>query len=185
MQKEKKVRIELPATIDGTNSNNPPVKFKKSKMSPTSNNFLLAPAYMPQIKELIISVTWNSVNKTIHIKARENLHFDVYRWVKSIKEIYAELQKGPFLDLEQNAILLHFLDNIGHEIATLKFKELKLVNHQVDLTYEKSNNVLMHDIHIEYKDIEEIDITEFVDWSTINPADQNKESDEEWQTVEE
>ncbi len=193
MQKEKKVRIELPA-IDGTKSDSLPIKFKRSKKSPTSNNFLLVPASAPQIQECVSDAKWNSVEKSLQLQVRENLHFDVNRWIESIKKTYAETQKGPFVDLEQDAIMLHFLDHLGHEVFTLKFKELKLMDHHVDLSaagggetfgaeFESKN--LIHHIHLTYKYTEEVDCSKLVNFDLMRLTDNNKTSDEEWQTVEE
>ncbi len=174
MQKEKKVHIELPA-LNGSKTADP-VK------SPASNRFKLVPASATQLKELVLNVSWNSTDQKLHIKAVENYHFDVYRWVESIKKTYAESQKGPFVDLEQDAILLHFMDHLGHEVATFKFKELKLIEHKVDLSYTKIGN-LVHDIQIQYKDVEKLDTSELVDWSTRNDVSNNEEADEEWLSV--
>jgi len=182
MQKEKKVRIELPA-LDGTQAESLPIKFKKSKRAPTSHHFLVVPAAAPQISECVIDVKWNSVQKSLQLQVKENLHFDTYHWTELIKKTYAESQKGPFVDLEQDAILIHFLDPLGHEVSTLKFKELKLMNHQVNLSYDMDHGHLVHHVCVEYKEVEEIDISEFVDWSLMK-HDDNEVSDEEWQTVE-
>ena len=193
MQKEKKVRIELPA-IDGTKADSLPIKFKKSKKSPTSNNFLLVPTSSPQIQKCVSDVKWNSVKKSLQLQVRENLHFDVNRWIESIKKTYAETLKGPFVDLEQDAIMLHFLDHLGHEVFTLKFKELKLMDHQVTLSkaanlgafgveFEPKN--LIHHIHLEYKYPEEVDCSKLVNFDPVRLTDNNETSDEEWQTIEE
>jgi hypothetical protein len=185
MQKEKHVRIDLPSR-DGSDPCDPQVKFKKSKRDPTAYNFRFVPASAKEVQSLVLDVNWNSVEKTISLKVKENVHFDVYNWVESIKKTYVETQKGPFVDLDQDAILLHFLDHLGHEVSTMKFKELKLVAHEVNLAYKKENPAkdLIHKIKIQYKDAEQIEIEEFVDWSERSMATDNDESDEEWQTVE-
>lgn len=184
MQKEKKVRIELPA-LDGTQTDSLPIKFKKSKRAPSAHNFRVVPAASHQIQHLVREVVWDSSDKTLCFEIMENLHFDVYKWVELIRRTYAETQKGPFVDLEQDSIMIHFLDHLGDEVFTLKFKELKLLNHNVKMTYRLNldgHKDLIHVIKIQYKDTEEVDCSEF-EWNPMR--DDNEDSDEEWQTVEE
>ena len=188
MQKEKKVRIDLPSR-DGSKPIDPQIKCKKAKRCPTSCNFKFVPASANEVQNLVLDVKWNSVAKSIELKVKENLHFDVFNWVESIKKTYAETQKGPFVDLDQDAVFIHFLDHLGHEVSTMKFKELKLVDHETNLSYvksdcQKASKDLIHKIHLQYKDVDKIEIEEFVDWSEKTMTTENDESDEEWQTVE-
>lgn len=190
MQKEKHVRIELPA-VDGSRDTDLPLKFKKSKKKPTSNNFKVMPLSAPQLRELIYRVDWDSIDKKITFKAHENPHFDVYHWIESVKKLYAETQKGPFVDLEQDAVLVHFLDSLGHEVATLKFTSLQLVGHDVKMMSgtiidrDVPCGTLTHNIVLQYQEVNEVDIREFVDWAEENLVTDNEETDQEWQTVEE
>jgi hypothetical protein len=184
MQKEKHVRIDLPSE-DGSSMDDLPIKFKKSKRSPSAHNFKVVPAASHQIQELVQKVVWDSHDKTLYFEIKENVHFDVYKWIELIRRTYAETQKGPFVDLEQDSIMIHFLDHLGHEVFTLRFKELKLLDHNVNLEQKHNLNGhedMIHVIKIQYNDSESVDIRELFEW---NPQrDDNEDTDEEWQTVE-
>ena len=177
MQKEKKVKIELPA-IDGSKPDTP-IKHVKHKENPLSNNFFFRPKFASSLGEHVESVKWDSINKTFVVVIKETHDFKTYRWLEYMKDKAVQAAKGPFnIDIDNDAIVLDFHDDEGTIFNRIEFKNITLAKHFCKLG--KHLGSLKHKIVLKYDKSEMIDV-EVVDFDPH--SDQNKEADDEWQTV--
>jgi len=178
MNKTEKVRIELTA------KQNPPVKYCNSKNKPPmSENFKLVPKYIPFLSQFIKEASWNCAEKTINIEIKETAEFDSYNWFGGINKRMSEAQKSSFVDLDQDSLLLIFMDECDKEVASIKFCGLQLVKHFCYLS-KKHQDSLCHSISIHYTECEMIPKTRTEeDNFRRSYADENIIVDEEWQEV--
>lgn len=188
MSKTEKVRIDLHGK-----PSDPPVKIIKPRnMNPVSDAFRVTPKYMPFLSQNILQVTWNAAEKTLSLEIRETPNFDAYRWFGTINKRLAESQKSSFVDLEQDSILIHFEDGEGKDVAAVKFRGLKLVEHhcymgkQTGFGIDSPGTPLSHSVNLRYTDSEMMPVHHIEDEDRpllISPEESNEIVDEEWQTV--
>jgi hypothetical protein len=164
---------------------NPPVKCDMLKNPrPSENFFKVKPRAFPQLSNFIKSVRWKAVEKRIYIKVSETAFFECYKWINYIKEKNQELEKIPFNDLDANCLDLVFQDNGENDVATLRLKNLSLVDHDCVLNSRKNSQVFENSL--KYKIVLSYQYEEFFSNKPKNDSGkiQENESDEEWQTIE-
>jgi len=184
------VRIEVhPATKAAIEADhqaskvNPPLKVKPPKSMPTGGKFRFVPKQMPHLQNFVKSVKWSSSSKKVRLEIAETPMFDVYKWIEYIDERQKEIQKGPFVNLNEDAIMIHFLDANDQENARLKLINISLESHscKLDSEIDSVDRPLRHRMILSYQD----------EVMTL-PAPEEKESDqfnnsladEEWASVE-
>lgn len=170
--KDEQVRIELPK-VNMTESIGPPVKYKKEVRL---GKFSFVPKIMPKLKDQVDAVTWKSTEKTLELVIRETPEFDVYKWVQYIQKRYAEAIKGPFVDLDEDAIHLSFLGD-EEVIAKLVFKNLCVKHHELTLLTQSLSPGIYYSLLLSYSECNFIEIEPEEEVST------NELVDQEWQTV--
>jgi len=179
MNKTETVKIELTA------KQSPPVKHCNSKNKPPmSEKFKLVPKYIPFLVQFITESSWNCVEKTIDIEINETAGFDAYNWFGGINKRMAEAQKSSFVDLDQDSLLLVFMDECEKEVANIKFCGLELMSHHCYLSksYQYS---LCHSITIHYTECVAIPNTRTEEEENFrrSHSDENVIVDEEWQEI--
>lgn len=175
MNKVEKVTIDL-GSKNGTL--NPPVQFTKKIGSPDNGDFDFLPKAFLALNDQVISVVWRAIDKTLDIIIKETANFDVYRWIEYVAKEHDELQKSPFVDTNNNLLLINFKDGQKKEIAQARFKNLNVLSHSCTLTrnvcYGLDSNVLIHELKLQYSYIE------FVP----TKHEEILFKDDEWKTVE-
>lgn len=185
MSKVEKVRIEIP-------SKNPPVKHCKVRnQRPVSGKFKLVPKYMPFLTQFITDVTWNCQERFLEFNILETARFDAYDWFGGINKRVADSQKSSFVDLEQDSLLMVFLDECDKEVMNIKFRGLILENHHCYLSKESSgfgidspDEPLIHSVRIKYSDSETIapaHVEDEYDLKIMSTDQKNEMVDQEWQ----
>jgi hypothetical protein len=178
MSKTEKVRIELPPVKCGI----PPVKeCKINNKRPTTNKFKLIPKYIPFLSQFVETVSWDCAGQTIDITISETDRFEAYKWFGGINKRMAESQKSSFVDLEQDSLLLVFVDENDKEVTSVKFRGLCLVEHECYLAKDYPvENLLVHSVKLQYSDCETVPI--FHDeFGLVTPSQRNEIVDNEWQ----
>lgn len=95
-----------------------------------------------------------------------------------------EIQKGPFVDLNQDAVHLTFNDRNDVKVVEIKFKNISLLKHECDLGVFSDivcEDGLFYHITLGYQEAELVDDQpiEFVSGPTKNEV-----TDAEWSTIE-
>lgn len=127
----------------------------ESKNPPRSDIFKISFKNYQNVNDLVEEIKWNSVDKTIFFKAKEDYCFSVYKWIESIKNNNLKKQKGSLSPDLEDSIEIHFLDFQRQEIFVLEFESIKINKHQVLLNKEiNQTNELIHEIEINYKEID-------------------------------
>lgn len=185
MSKVEKVRIEIP-------SKNPPSKpCRVRNQRPVSGKFKLVPKYMPFLTQFITDVSWNCQERIIEFNVFETARFDAYDWFGGINKRVADSQKSSFVDLEQDSLLLVFLDECDKEVVNIKVRGLVLVDHHCYVSNESSgygidspDEPLRHSVKIKYSDSETIapsHIEDDYDLKIMSTEQKNELVDQEWQ----
>ena len=159
----------------------PPVNIKKIETSsPVKTKFRLIPKYDRSLESYVESVDWDCVSKTLKIMIRETAKFSAFAWFGTINDRQLEMQRAAFSDMEQDTLMLMFLDDGDRSVALFKFKELKLVGHELSLDKALLNidNTVVHQIRIHYNSFTKIEKKEEIDPS------KDLGQDEEWMTIE-
>ena len=180
MIKTEHVKIEIPPAE--RKSPNPPLKIRKPRSMPTGGRFKFVPKQMPHLAEYVKSVKWSSDSKRILLEIAETPAFDVYTWIEYIDKRQKEIQKGPFVNLNEDLISLHFLDENDQEIAQVKLINISLARHCCKLNAEGSKDKpLRHQIVLGYQEEKLIlPPPEETEPDQFN----NNVADEEWTEVE-
>lgn len=182
MQKEKKVSIELPA-LDGTKPDTP-IKHKKHRGSPTTNQFAFSPKFAPQLCKEVEKFKWNSVKKTLDVVIRETPNFETHDFIEHVKQQKEAQKKGPFnIDIDNDHIIVEFFEGEGAPIAKLDFEGLNIVKHEVAVGYHVLPETLKHKLRISYEKCKKMDL-EDAEFRIFDMDHQNEVADDEWQSVE-
>jgi len=98
-----------------------------------------------------------------------------------IRKQQIEIKKGPFIDLNQDALTLQLQNNVGDEIACLKFKNIDLIDHACDLiqNLEFQKDCLIHKLLLGYQEVEIIHKKK----EDAIPFIANVVADEEWSSA--
>lgn len=96
----------------------------------SKNKFDFLPHLHEVINELINNIKINLVEKTIQIRVCENNTTSVIKWIDYINAQCNQLKKSPFVDEEDCHVLFKTYDKSGNKINTIKFTNLKLLNHE-------------------------------------------------------
>ena len=165
--------------------------FKSRTEQPTMQRFAFTPKILPQIKDLVEEVRWNSIKKSLTVIVQESPTFAAYRWFSGINE-RAENLRG-LEDVDTDVVYLSFLDRCDREVARFKFKGITLIDHEClqknkdevaavfGITQEPEFTVLAHALELRYTKVEQLDV--------VGPDDKvvkfpEELIDEEWQTLE-
>lgn len=154
---------------------------------PCTSHFKLVPKYMPFLTEFIQAVSWNAAEQTLEVRIAETPKFEAFQWFGTINKRYAESQKSSFVDLECDSLLLAFKDQCDKDVAQFKFRSLKVVWHDCDLSKESVfltdvNEPLVHNLKIKYSDCEQIPLpTSVAEEGPVLSLERNEVVDAEWQ----
>lgn len=142
------------------------------------------PKLFPQLKHYVKRVAWDSSRKEVCIQIGETAQFEVVKWMNWVDKQHHEIEKSPFVDIDSNHAILTFMDDVGAEVATLKFKNLKVESHSCRLHSGDAKNMpvfVQHHIVLSYQEAELQVMADRDDSAFVNP---NEHKDDEWQTVE-
>lgn len=136
-----------------------------------------------------MAVRWNSVAKQLDVTVQETPNFDAIRWLKYLGDQQHEIEKSPFVDMNTSAVLLTFKDEEGNDAASVRFKNLQVVKHEVSLFKASSTSygvdvsaqTLTHFVTLSYQ-FSEFGVVERP--VEFNDAEIEAKEDKEWQTVE-
>jgi len=166
MRKEEKVHIELPAA-----------PARKPRGVPTCSVFSFKPRTFPFLKDSVVDIAWNAVAKQLKLTLKETSKFEVYEWMAFITGQDTLYEKTPFMDVDTNSADLTIFDKDKNSVVTLRFKNLRLIDHHCEFNNALPDICLKHDIVLNYRNMENITATtrdeDFV-------FDTNEISDEEW-----
>lgn len=175
--KNESVKIELkeikPHQCD------PPHNSVKSKESVSANRFALIPKQMPHLSKNIKTLTWDSLDCTLSLMIQETPRFEVYQWLQYIKQVWAEAQQGPFIDLS-DCLHLIFYNSDGEVLTTFKFGSINVLADSCSMPELYECDELRHYVTLSYKKVQMLDKNE----DTPTPEATNELADEEWQTIE-
>lgn len=179
MKTEEKVRIE----------GAPIIRLQKGK--PVAYKYKIVPRFCPALRNSFKQVTWKHAKKKIVLAIEETSDFDAFNWISSMNDRRREAQRGPFADLEQDALALILIDHSGTEIAGYKFLNLELKKHEVNLYQQKmfdliqpsDETLLTHHVTLFYHDFVKIDLEKPRINSSLAWIDPQSLIDEEWKTV--
>jgi hypothetical protein len=161
----------------------PPIKYVKAKNGrPVSSNFKFTPKNFSNLSEYVYNLNWDSVEKKLQMVMSETPRFEVVRWLNFIDDQQHIYQKSPFVDVDNNVIWLDFLDGNNAKVATLRFKNLKVENHNCSLAQGNatfgSESFLRHNVTLSYQYAEMVVHAERIDSDDVDVKDG------EWKTVE-
>lgn len=154
---------------------NPPVQVQCRGL-PAAGNYVLEPRHKPELARHISKISWRAVSKELHITVQETSDLDVFHWMEYIQNRHKEISKGPFIDLEKDALILRMFDGENKELGRVRFKNLSLGEHMCSFGSDKTGG-LKHKLVIKYQEVDRIE--------QLDPdkKDAQKVVDEEWQTV--
>ena len=190
MSKIEKVRIELP-----NNTVELPIKCCKTRNNrPMTDKWHLVPKYIPFLSKFMKEVSWNCAEKTIDIEISETAGFDAYNWFGGINKRMQEAQKSSFVDMDQDSLLLVFMDECEKQVASIKFCGLQLVKHFCYLSnaeslsafgIDENPSFLCHSVSIKYTECEMMPNFREEEEENFRRShtDENEIVDEEWQEV--
>ncbi len=181
MKTEEKVRIE----IEGA----PIIRLQKGK--PVAYKYKIVPRFCPALRNSFKQTTWKHATRKLILSIEETSEFDAFNWISSMNDRRREAQRGPFADLEQDALALILVDHVGTEIAGYKFLNLELRKHEVNLYQQKlfgvcqqsDETTLTHHVTIYYHDFVKLDLEKPRINSSLAWIDPQNLIDEEWKTV--
>lgn len=157
------------------------------------HRFVLTPKPWKQLSKCVYDVEWNSIHKTMVVRMHETSELDVYKWMQYVKQQHAENLKGPFVDLDKDALMLSLIDEAGKEFASFRFKNINITDHTCEFCYyemthphdasdcfceEPGQCELVHRITISYQEAELTKKKEEV----IDPNNNNQFTDAEWKS---
>ena len=154
---------------------NPPIQVSL-KGQPTSHNYVLVPRHKPELAKNIRKVTWQAVTKQLHITILETPDLDVFAWMEYLRNRRKEIETGPFVDMNEDALILKIFDGDHRELGRLRFRNFSLEKHLCCFNSECVGG-LQHRIAIHYEDVDKLP---FEVEETVNAQ---KEVDKEWQTL--
>ena len=158
---------------------NPPV-LVNLKGQPTSMNYWLVPKHKPDLGKNIKDVHWEAIDKTLNILVEETAAMDVFHWMEYMRERKKQAQEGPFINLDEDALMLKVCDGAEVLLACFRFSNLTLVHHQCRLSKDSvgytAGSAMTHRLTIRYEEVHEVDLPQ---------KSQNAQEavDAEWQTV--
>jgi hypothetical protein len=177
MNKTEVVHIELQGHAESV-----PVKQCKARnKQPLSNKFKLIPKYIPFLSQFIQKVSWDCAEKTLEIEIDETANFDSYNWFGGINKRMSEAQKTSFVDLDQDSLMLIFMDESNAQVACIKFCGLYLKKHYLEFGNYSIDHILSHSIILGYQESEIIKIESEDEDFRRSQTDENEIVDEEWQ----
>lgn len=144
-----------------------------------SHRFVLTPRPLKHLRKYMRDVTWNSTTKMLIIHACETPKFEIYEWLEYIRKQTVENKKGPFVDLDKDALTLQMLGQDTQECVYLKFKNLSVVDHTCTMACNDSHALIYH-ITLGYQEMD-IEKKEKATDDPVSSLDVNRISDEEWQ----
>jgi len=157
----------------------PPVRVSL-KGQPTTMNYWLIPRHKPALSESIKDVCWEAVDKTLLLFVEETSSLDVYSWMEYMRERKKQAQEGPFINLDEDALMLKMYDGGWNFLGGFKFVNLTLIKHQCHLSKMDHGygtvSALAHRLTIQYEEVKVVDLPE-------EPKNAQEAVDEEWQTV--
>ena len=106
---------------------------KVKNTQPLADKMQVALKSIPHISKFIHSFIWNEASKTAEIVVFETPKLEAISWIRSINEKRKEAQKGPFVDLEEDAITLTLFDDLNKEVGEFKFSNFDLLDHECSL----------------------------------------------------
>lgn len=155
-------------------SANPPVQIRLEGM-PANNTFVLIPRHNPSLAKHIDSLIWRAVAKSLHLNVDETPDLDVFRWMEYMRNRQREIKEGPFVNLDEDALVLCIKDGAGRPLGCLKFMNLSLEEHSCYFDKD-GTGALSHSLIIQYQEVKSIPVSE-------EPTNLQKAVDEEWQRV--
>lgn len=122
---------------------------------PSCNRFVLTPQHNKELAQHIYDVKWKAVSKKLRVSITETPDLEVFQWMEYMRDRHKEVQSGPFVNLDEDALLLQMFDKEGNVIGSLKFKNLSLVGHRChfDMT---SVGGLSHTLTIQYQEAKKL-----------------------------
>ena len=123
--------------------------FKKEKPAPNPANFLVIPRFAPFLQKEISGVRWDCYSKTISMDIHENDECNALEWITEMNE-----RKATLSEIEQDHLVVVFLDDDKKEIYRLKLIGLSLTEHKCFLSGPAKK--LVHYIQIGYDKLEKI-----------------------------
>jgi hypothetical protein len=122
---------------------------------PTCHRFALTPQHNKELTQFIHDVKWKAVSKQLRIVAIETPDLAVFQLMEYMRDRQKEVQSGPFVNLEEDALLLQMFDKEGKVIGSLKFKNLSLVGHRCHFDMTSVGN-LCHTLTIQYQEVKKL-----------------------------
>ena len=142
--------------------------------------YRIIPSSMPHLQQFISLQNWDSVNKQLDLVIKENKDLDAFDWITHLGKNHTEYQNNSFYKNEET--LSFILQEKNKEIATIKFKELKLISHYCGFedcfTESEITSEMIHGIQTQYSSSEIIKPKE--DLAMLGVEEQNKIIDSEW-----
>lgn len=129
------------------------------KGSPTTGIFCLIPSQQPELGKQIDKVVWKAQDKTIQVDIKETPDLGVCRWMEYIHQRQKQIKEGPFVDLDEDALILKMFDSQNREVARLKFQNISLQDHHCKFCKDSTSN-LTHYLVVEYQQCDLIDLDE-------------------------
>ena len=167
---------EIAQETDIKNVKNSNEEYKVS--CPSKGIFYLIPRHQPELAGSITDVKWNMVAKNLCVIAKETPDMGVCRWMEYMNKRQKQIKEGPFVDLNDDALLLRMFDSQSHEVTRIKFKNLSLKNHSCVFENNEMEN-LQHEMLIEYQ---ECDMSPDPEPENLKRAT-NELTDKEWQSA--
>ena len=119
---------------------------------PMCNRFLLTPRHNEILAQVIHDVKWKAVSRKLRISVYETGNLDVFNWMEYMRKREKVAQEGPFVDWEEDALLLQMFDEKGEEIDSLKFKNISLVSHRCHFDMTATQH-LTHVLTVQYQEV--------------------------------
>lgn len=142
-----------------------------SQSPPTSARFVLVPKHKPELSQQICGVVWHATKKQLEITAHETANLAIIEWMDYIHQRQKQINEGPFVDLNQDALTLQLVDPVGQELGRVMFKILTLNDHEC--VFDRSSlETVTHRMVIGYQEYKQI------------PRKSSVPDDEEWRTIE-
>jgi hypothetical protein len=158
----------------------PPVVCPIRNTRALKNQFRLIPRFMPFLSEFVEEVTWDCADQILEIQIAETPRFEAFQWFGTINKRYGEAQKSSFVDLDKDSLRLEFLDTCSHEVASLKFRNMKMIDHKCYLDKNGIDSHVSHRIKVKYSEWELLPHTPEEEPVRLTPDKLNEMTDQEW-----
>jgi hypothetical protein len=147
--------------------------------------FRLIPRIMPFLAEFVQEVVWDAAEQTLEIVITETPRFEAFQWLVNMNKRYGEAQKTSFVDLDKESVKLTFLDCCHNEVASLKFRHMKMTGHKCELKQctdfgTPETNPVSHRVKVKYSEWELLPRTEEEEPVKLTPDKLNQMTDQEW-----